>query len=315
MSHGAISHQIALEQSLASFERVGQRVKLPTAPSSAGGADGLRRHRRRHARGTRPASAARSVSCVPAAAFVDDARLGSFTAQYPDIQLTLILQRPVIPRAAYRCLRIMAMAVGPIADAANGRASNCFQWSARPDQQPADPHVRDLADHVFLHGDDGREWSFAGDRRCTGSLARPPPLSGVCAHGDGGRGARWRGAGRSRDGKRAIGQAAGRHSACRCRRSMNLYRCRTKCGPRRSYRCSSTGCLPRRPGMICRADAPVAGRISRRSVRTQGHRGKDPERALILAAVLLSGQLESGGPGQSDAMRPVAIVGGRQRRR
>jgi LysR family glycine cleavage system transcriptional activator len=168
VTHGAISHQIkALEQSLGVklFERAGQRVK-PTPhgaellPAVSAAFDGIAAATQRL---TRPASSgALSVSCVPALLLLwMTPRLGSFTAQYPDIQLTLIPSND--PRD------IRAPQIDVCVHYGNGSWADCWmrKWSGLELFPVVSPTlinnrpirgVRDLANHVFLHGDDGREW-------------------------------------------------------------------------------------------------------------------------------------------------------------
>jgi len=168
VTHGAISHQIkALEQSLGVklFERTGQRVKLTPhgaefLPAVSSAFDGIAAATQRM---TRPASAgALSVSCVPALLLLwMTPRLGSFTAQYPDIQLTLIPSND--PKD------IRAADIDVCVHYGDGSWSDCWirKWSGLELFPVVSPtlinnrpirSVRDLADHVFLHGDDGREW-------------------------------------------------------------------------------------------------------------------------------------------------------------
>lgn len=168
VTHGAVSHQIkALEQSLGVklFERSGQRVKLTPhgaefLPAVSAAFDGIAAATQRM---TRPASAgALSVSCVPALLLLwMTPRLGSFTAQYPDIQLTLI------PSNDARDIR--APDIDVCVHYGDGSWSDCWirKWSGLELFPVVSPtlinnrpirSVRDLADHVFLHGDDGREW-------------------------------------------------------------------------------------------------------------------------------------------------------------
>jgi LysR family glycine cleavage system transcriptional activator len=112
---------------------------------------------------TRPASAGTlSVSCVPALLLLwMTPRLGSFTAQYPDIQLTLI------PSNDARDIR--APEIDVCVHYGDGSWTDCWmrKWSGLELFPVVSPTlinnrpirgVRDLADHVFLHGDDGREW-------------------------------------------------------------------------------------------------------------------------------------------------------------
>ncbi|MGX7876135.1 transcriptional regulator GcvA [Mesorhizobium sp. ORM6] len=168
VTHGAVSHQIkALEQSLGVklFERVGQRVRLTPhgaelLPAVSTAFDGIAAATQRL---TRPASSgALSVSCVPALLLLwMTPRLGSFTAQYPDIQLTLI------PSNDAKDIR--APHIDVCVHYGNGSWTDCWmrKWSGLELFPVVSPtlinnrpirSVRDLADHVFLHGDDGREW-------------------------------------------------------------------------------------------------------------------------------------------------------------
>ncbi|WP_192253665.1 transcriptional regulator GcvA [Mesorhizobium silamurunense] len=168
VTHGAVSHQIkALEQSLGVklFERTGQRVKLTPhgaefLPAVSAAFEGIAAATQRM---TRPASAGvLSVSCVPALLLLwMTPRLGSFTAQYPDIQLTLI------PSNDARDIR--APHIDVCVHYGDGSWSDCWirKWSGLELFPVVSPTlinnrpirtIRDLADHVFLHGDDGREW-------------------------------------------------------------------------------------------------------------------------------------------------------------
>ncbi len=169
VTHGAVSHQLkALERSLGVrlFERGGQRLKLTPhgaelLPAVAGAFEGIAAAA---ARLTRPASSgALALSCVPALLSLWlIPRLGSFTARYPDISLTLIgsndpqdIRSPDIDL----CLHY-----------GDGGWSDCWmrKWSGLELFPVVSPtlinnrplrSVRDLADHVLLHGDDGREWN------------------------------------------------------------------------------------------------------------------------------------------------------------
>ncbi|MER8728224.1 transcriptional regulator GcvA [Mesorhizobium sp. M1227] len=168
VTHGAISHQIkALEQSLGVklFERAGQRVKLTPhgaelLPAVSTAFDGIAAATQRM---TRPASTGvLSVSCVPALLLLwMIPRLGSFTSQYPDIRLTLI------PSNDAKDVR--APHIDVCVHYGGGSWTDCWmrKWSGLELFPVVSPTlinnrpirtVRDLADHVFLHGDDGREW-------------------------------------------------------------------------------------------------------------------------------------------------------------
>lgn len=168
VTHGAVSHQVkALERALGVklFERAGQRLKLTPhgaelLPSVTGAFEGIAAAA---ARLTRPASAgALSVSCVPALLSLwMIPRLGSFTARYPDIHLTLTASND--PQDTRSSDIDVCLHYG------DGNWNDCWirKWSGVelfPVVSPAlisnRPlrSVRDLADHVLLHGDDGREW-------------------------------------------------------------------------------------------------------------------------------------------------------------
>lgn len=166
VTHGAISHQIkALEQALnvKLFERDGQRLKLTPhgaelLPAVSTAFDGIAAAT---ARMTRPSSSgALSVSCVPALLSLwVIPRLGSFTAQYPEIRLTLHGSNdPQALRSSDVCVLY-----------GNGNWTGCWlkKWSELDLFPVVSPTlinsrpirtVRDLADHVILHADDGREW-------------------------------------------------------------------------------------------------------------------------------------------------------------
>ena len=88
-------------------------------------------------------------------------RLGSFMAQYPDIRLTLI------PSNDAKDIR--APQIDVCVHYGDGSWTDCWmrKWSGLELFPVVSPTlinnrpirtVRDLADHVFLHGDDGREW-------------------------------------------------------------------------------------------------------------------------------------------------------------
>ena len=168
VTHGAISHQIrALELTLKVklFQRMGRRLKLTPngaelLPAVSSAFDGIAAAT---ARMTRPAtSGVLAVSCVPAVLSLWlIPRLGGFMARYPDIKLTLLgsndrtdLRSPDIDVCFHYT---------------NGDWKDCWykKWSevllfpvVSPtliNERPIRT-VRDLAGHVLLHGDDGREW-------------------------------------------------------------------------------------------------------------------------------------------------------------
>lgn len=167
VTHGAVSHQIkALEASLKVqlFERgvklrlTSQGAELLPAVSSAFESIAAATARMR-----RPSSSGRlSVACVPALlSFWLVPRLGSFMQQYPDIQLTLDSSNdPANLRSTDTDICILY---------GDGGWGDCWlrHWAdlelfpvASPTLINSRPirTVRDLADHVLLHADDGREW-------------------------------------------------------------------------------------------------------------------------------------------------------------
>jgi len=168
VTHGAVSHQIkALEQSLGIklFERAGPRLK-PTPhgaellPAVSAAFDGIAAATQRL---TRPASSgALSLSCVPALLSLWlIPRLGAFMAQYPDIRLRLTGSNdPANIRSPELDLCLLY---------GDGSWGDCWmrKWSGLELFPVVSPtlvnnrplrSIRDLADHVLLHGDDGREW-------------------------------------------------------------------------------------------------------------------------------------------------------------
>ncbi|WP_395382414.1 transcriptional regulator GcvA [Mesorhizobium sp. UC22_110] len=168
VTHGAVSHQIkALEQSLGVklFERIGSRLKLTPhgaelLPAVSGAFEGIAAAA---ARSTRPASSgALVVSCVPALLSLWlIPRLGSFTARYPDIRLKLV--------ASNDARDIRQPDIDVCVHYGDGSWSDCWirKWSGLELFPVISPtlannrpirSIRDLADHVLLHGDDGREW-------------------------------------------------------------------------------------------------------------------------------------------------------------
>lgn len=168
VTHGAVSHQIrALEQTLRVqlFERVGPRLRLTPhgaelLPAVSTAFDGIAAAT---ARLTRPSSSgALSVTCVSALLSLwVIPRLGCFMAQYPEIRLTLNGSND--PRDIRSPNVDIAILYG------DGRWTDCWlrRWSGMALFPVASPTlinsrpirtVRDLADHVILHADDGREW-------------------------------------------------------------------------------------------------------------------------------------------------------------
>jgi len=169
VTHGAISHQLrALEESLKVrlFERSGRRLKLTPQgaellPAVSSAFDGIAAAT---ARMTRPTSSGRlSVSCVPALLSLWlIPRLSSFSARFPDISLQLTASNdPQDIRSPDIDICILY---------GTGGWTDCWlrKWSDLELFPVVSPTlinnrpiraIRDLADHVLLHGDDGREWN------------------------------------------------------------------------------------------------------------------------------------------------------------
>lgn len=168
VTHGAVSHQIkALEDVLQVrlFDRSGQRLRLTPQgaellPAVATAFDGIAAAT---ARMTRPTSAGTlTVSCVPALLSLwIIPRLGSFIAQYPNIRLNL--------SGSNDRQDLRSKDVDLCVHYGGGLWTDCWyrKWSDLELFPVVSPSlinnrpirtVRDLADHVILHGDDGREW-------------------------------------------------------------------------------------------------------------------------------------------------------------
>jgi len=168
VTHGAVSHQIkALETSLKVrlFDRGKQRLRLTSQgaellPAVSTAFEGIAAAT---ARMRRPSSSGRlSVACVPALlSFWLVPRLGGFIQQYPDIQLTLDASND--PGNVHAAEADVCILYG------DGGWSDCWlrHWAdldlfpvASPTLINSRPirTIRDLADHVILHADDGREW-------------------------------------------------------------------------------------------------------------------------------------------------------------
>lgn len=169
VTHGAISHQIrALEESLkvSLFERSARRLRLTAQgaellPAVSDAFDGIAAAT---ARMTRPTSSGRlSVSCVPALLSLWlIPRLSSFTARFPDISLQLTASND--PQDIRSPDVDICLLYG------DGGWTDCWlrKWSDLELFPVVSPTlinnrpiraIRDLADHVMLHGDDGREWN------------------------------------------------------------------------------------------------------------------------------------------------------------
>jgi len=203
VTHGAISHQIrALEQSLKAplFERGGKWLKLtpqgalllPVVSKAFSEIAAAK------AAMTRPAtSGALRLTCVPALLSLWlIPRLHEFTDRYPDVQLTLIASND--PAAIYSPDIDLCVLYG------HGNWRDCWSrlWSRIELFPVASPSlinmrplrsVRDLRDHVLLHGDGGAEWNtwlaaadasgVQGGRQLTMSDARMSTEAAV--HGQG----------------------------------------------------------------------------------------------------------------------------------
>lgn len=169
VTHGAISHQIrALEQSLnvSLFERGGRWLKL--TPQGAllmpVVSNAFSEIAAAKAAMTRTATSGElRITCVPALLSLWlIPRLHEFADQYPDVRLTLISSND--PAAVYRPEIDLCVFYGHV------RWQDC--WSrllsrielfpvASPTLMNRRPlrSIRDLRDHVLLHGDDGAEWN------------------------------------------------------------------------------------------------------------------------------------------------------------
>ncbi|MHA7967891.1 transcriptional regulator GcvA [Rhizobium sp. CAU 1783] len=169
VTHGAVSHQIkTLEETLkaALFERGGKRLKLTPQgalllPAVSSAFDGIAAAT---ALMNRPStSGTLRVACVPALLSLWlIPRMNAFSEQYPEISLKLsssndsnLIHSPDVD---------VAILYGP------GGWRDCWTrlWSTfelfpvvSPSLLNSRPlrSVRDLRDHVLLHGDDGREWN------------------------------------------------------------------------------------------------------------------------------------------------------------
>lgn len=169
VTHGAVSHQIrALEATFDAplFERGGKRLKLTPQgalllPAVTNAFEGIAAAT---ALMTRPStSGTLRISCVPALlSHWMLPRLNQFSEQYPDICLSL--------DASNDANRIRSPDLDVCVLYGDGQWSDCWirRWSnlelfpvVSPTLLNSRPlrSVRDLRDHVLLHGDDGREWN------------------------------------------------------------------------------------------------------------------------------------------------------------
>ncbi|MGN8021618.1 LysR substrate-binding domain-containing protein [Phyllobacterium sp. 22229] len=169
VTHGAISHQIkALEATLdvRLFERGAQRLKLTAQgalllPTISKAFEDIATATALMKRPTTKGEL--TVTCVPALLSLWlIPRMNQFTEQYPDIRLTLI--------ATNEAHHLQSPDVDVCVLYGDGKWSDCWSrlWStlklfpvASPTLLNSRPlrSVRDLRNHVLLHGDDGREWN------------------------------------------------------------------------------------------------------------------------------------------------------------
>ncbi|MGF7008462.1 transcriptional regulator GcvA [Aminobacter sp. BE322] len=168
VTHGAVSHQIrALEATLKVklLERAGARLKLTPQgaellPAVSGAFESIAAATERM---TRPTSSGKlAISCVPALLSLWlIPRVGSFMGQYPGISLTFNASND--PRDIHDGDVDICLLYG------DGSWTDCWlkKWSGIELFPVVSPtlinnrpirSVRDLADHVQLHGDDGHEW-------------------------------------------------------------------------------------------------------------------------------------------------------------
>lgn len=170
VTHGAVSHQIrALEESLdiVLFERGGRRLKLTAAgalllPAVTQAFSGIAAAT---AQMRRPATSGNlTITCVPALlSFWIVPRLASFTEQYPDVTLNLAASNDPAQLHSQDVDVCILYGDGNWPDAWTRLWSNLQLFPvASPTLLNSRPlrSMRDLQDHVLLHGDrDGREWN------------------------------------------------------------------------------------------------------------------------------------------------------------
>ncbi len=169
VTHGAISHQIkALEAILdvQLFERGAQRLKLTPQgalllPTVSKAFEDIASTTALIKRPT--TSGELTVTCVPALLSLWlIPRMNQFTEQYPDIRLTLI--------ASNESDHLHSSDVDVCVLYGHGNWTDCWirLWTTLKLFPVASPtllnmrplrSVRDLRNHVLLHGDDGREWN------------------------------------------------------------------------------------------------------------------------------------------------------------
>ncbi|MCL6707755.1 LysR substrate-binding domain-containing protein [Pseudomonas sp. R2.Fl] len=169
VTHGAVSHQIkSLEETLKAtlFERGGKRLRLTPQgalllPAVATAFDGIASAT---ALLNRPTTSGNlRITCVPALLSLWlIPRMHVFSEQYPDISLTLTSSND--PALIHSPDIDVAILYGP------GGWKDCWTrlWSTldlfpvvSPSLLNSRPlrSIRDLREHILLHGDDGREWN------------------------------------------------------------------------------------------------------------------------------------------------------------
>lgn len=168
VTHGAVSHQIRVLETwlgVKLFERAGQRLKLTAhaaelLPTVSAAFEDIAAAT---ARMTRPTtSGALSVACVPALLSLWLLpRIGSFIGRYPEIRLSFSASND--PDSIHSSDVDVAILYG------DGSWADCWVklWTSLELFPVASPtlinnrpirSIRDIGDHVILHGDDGREW-------------------------------------------------------------------------------------------------------------------------------------------------------------
>jgi LysR family glycine cleavage system transcriptional activator len=169
VTHGAVSHQLkALEESLntALFERGGKRLKLTAAgalllPAVTQAFNSIAAAT---AQVKRPATGGTlSITCVPALlSFWIVPRLSSFTDQYPDVTLKLAASNDPSQLHSSEVDACILYGDGNWPDVWTRLWSNLQLFpvvSPTLLNSRSLRSIRDLEDHVLLHGDtDGREW-------------------------------------------------------------------------------------------------------------------------------------------------------------
>ncbi|MDO9418186.1 LysR substrate-binding domain-containing protein [Pararhizobium sp.] len=169
VTHGAISHQIkALEASFNAplFERGGKRLKLTSQGALLLPAvtHAFEEIAAATAAMTRPSTTGElTITCVPALlSFWVIPRLHQFTEQYPGVRLTLLASNDSSELYSPEVDICVLYGDGNWADAWTRLWSHFELFPVvSPTLLNSKPlrSLRDLRDHVLLHGDDGREWN------------------------------------------------------------------------------------------------------------------------------------------------------------